>query len=126
MRTLETLVNLPRSCRTDALPIYGVALLCFVFTACVSESDSEGIVVEDNMLPGFSADHLLELEGYVSDNNKPSGQWREEDGAIVCDGYMTRYSDQDYCAAEVPEDWVPFELDGQQLYIQPLAHAEGQ
>jgi hypothetical protein len=50
----------------------------------------------------------------------PSGEWRVQDGMRVCDGYIVRDADQDYCAAEVPEDWVPFTFDGQEYYIQPL------
>ncbi len=49
------------------------------------------------------------------------GNWVRRGGALVCEGYMTRYADEDFCASEVPEDWRPFELDGQTYYVQPLA-----
>jgi len=49
-----------------------------------------------------------------------SGQWAEKDGVLVCDGFMTRRADQDYCSSEVPEDWVPFTFDGKEYYVQPL------
>ena len=53
----------------------------------------------------------------------PPGKWREEDGALVCDGYMTRRADQDYCSADIPEDWVPFTFEGRTYYMQPLAES---
>lgn len=56
--------------------------------------------------------------------SSPSGQWVERDGQIVCDGYLTRIDDQDYCAAEVPDDWRPFTFDGELYYIQPLDNVE--
>lgn len=56
--------------------------------------------------------------------NSPSGQWVERDGQIVCDGYLTRFDNQDYCAAEVPADWRPFTFDGELYYIQPLGSVE--
>lgn len=49
------------------------------------------------------------------------GEWVEKDGVLECEGYMTRRADQDYCAAEIPEDWVPFTFDGKEYYVQPLA-----
>jgi hypothetical protein len=49
-----------------------------------------------------------------------SGKWVEQDGALVCDGYLTRSADQDYCSALPPEDWVPFTFEGQTYYVQPL------
>jgi hypothetical protein len=52
--------------------------------------------------------------------DSPSGQWVERDGQIVCDGYLTRFDDQDYCSADVPEDWKPFTFDGELYYVQPL------
>lgn len=53
-----------------------------------------------------------------------SGQWVQRGGKIVCDGYLTRFDDQDYCSAEVPEDWRPFVFDGELYYLQPLDSAE--
>ena len=70
--------------------------------ACQSEGSVEARVQE----------HLHDL---------PSGKWIDKDGAKICDGYLTRRADQDFCAAEIPADWVPFEFDGTTYYIQPLA-----
>lgn len=57
-------------------------------------------------------------------NESLSGNWIVEDGVRVCDGYLVRNADQDYCAAEVPDDWVPREFDGQKYYVQPLKGIE--
>jgi len=50
-----------------------------------------------------------------------SGEWRSQGGVRSCDGYLTRHSDQDYCEAEVPGDWRPFEFEGKTHYTQPLS-----
>lgn len=50
------------------------------------------------------------------------GQWVERNGALVCEGYMTRFADENYCAAEPPSEWRAFEFDGQTWYMQPLSH----
>ena len=49
-----------------------------------------------------------------------SGKWVEQGGVLTCDGFMTRRDDQDYCSAEAPDDWVPFEYEGEIFYLQPL------
>ena len=49
--------------------------------------------------------------------------WPKKGAILACDGYMTRYADQDYCSDEIPADWVPFTFDGQQYYFQPLVAA---
>lgn len=49
-----------------------------------------------------------------------SGDWVEKDGVLTCDGFMTRRDDQDYCSPVLPEDWVPFEYDGEIYFLQPL------
>ena len=54
-----------------------------------------------------------------------SGDWVEEDGLVTCDGYLTRRDDEDYCAAEVPDEWVPFEYDGEIYFLQPLTGNAG-
>ena len=51
---------------------------------------------------------------------KETGEWIEKDGMRVCDGYLTRFENEDYCAAEVPSDWQPFEFNGRTYYVQPL------
>ena len=60
----------------------------------------------------------LNLFGDPSAND--AGEWIEKDGTRVCDGYLTRFENEDYCAAEVPPDWQPFEFNGRSYYVQPL------
>ena len=52
-----------------------------------------------------------------------SGEWQYLDGRRVCDGYMTRNFDEEFCEAEVPEDWLPFTYDGETYFVQPLSGA---
>ena len=53
-------------------------------------------------------------------NNQPSGNWHIQNGIRVCDGYIVRNANEEYCASEIPEDWVPYSFDGQEYYVQPL------
>ncbi len=67
----------------------------------------------------------LEVESAAADcavaSDLPPGRWQYQNGTRVCDGYMTRFDNQDYCSGEPPEDWIPFSFDGQRYYIQPLS-----
>ena len=54
------------------------------------------------------------------DQPKFSGEWIERDGMRTCDGYLTRIENEDYCEAEIPTDWRPFEFDGRTYFVQPL------
>lgn len=58
-------------------------------------------------------------------NNPPSGNWYLQDGIRVCDGYIVRNANEEYCASEIPEDWVPYSFDGQEYYVQPLTRPDG-
>ncbi len=55
------------------------------------------------------------------DRPKFTGDWIERDGVRTCDGYLTQIENEDYCEAEVPADWLPFEFDGRTYFVQPLA-----
>jgi hypothetical protein len=69
---------------------------------------------------------LLELQPSLGSRNEPrSGEWRIEDGRLVCDGYIVRRTDKDYCTDEVPEDWVPRGYDGQQYFFHRLGDRGG-
>lgn len=61
--------------------------------------------------------------GSAGDEDPPkfSGEWKEVDGARVCDGYLTRISDDEFCSAEIPADWRRFEFDGKTFYIAPTS-----
>lgn len=48
------------------------------------------------------------------------GQWELRDGVRVCNGYLTRVEDEDFCANSVPEDWKKFDFNGQTYYRVPL------
>jgi hypothetical protein len=56
----------------------------------------------------------------AADHGPRRGKWVEKDGVFECDGYMTRRADEDYCSAEIPEDWRPFTYDGKECFMQPL------
>ena len=49
------------------------------------------------------------------------GEWVEENGSKICIGFLTRFEDEDFCAAEIPRDWEPFEFNGHWYYMQPLS-----
>ena len=77
-------------------------------------------------LPGCESESLSDpLEARMQEHDQnphdlPSGNWTRKDGALICRGYLTRQADEDFCAAEVPSDWVPFEFEGKTYYIPPL------
>lgn len=52
-----------------------------------------------------------------------SGEWTRKGAVRACDGYLTRYADEDFCSPEVPRDWVPFTFDGEEYYVQPLKNS---
>ncbi len=49
-----------------------------------------------------------------------SGKWIEQDGVLMCDGYLTRVQSEDHCEAQVPEEWQPFKFDGRTYFMIPL------
>ena len=71
----------------------------------------------------------LEEHGFARVPKKPqpeqgqrefSGKWIEEGGERYCDGYLTRNADEAYCSADIPEDWRPFEFNGDTFFVTPL------
>ena len=95
-----------------------------VLIACQAEIPTD--IEESNsvsVLPFSSLEESAALEDYLREHGLAPGNWRYEDVARICDGYMTRFEDEIYCASEVPDDWVPFEFDGQIYYVQPLGEA---
>ena len=66
-------------------------------------------------------DGTLDLRGVPGEPDLSAGRWENKDGAMICHGYLTRFKSEDFCAAEVPDDWIPFTFDGQTYYIQPLS-----
>jgi hypothetical protein len=82
------------------------------------ESDTEPKQEYEQLTPEKKA----EIYGDLTNENrtKRSGRWLKEDGASVCDGYLTQVEGEDYCAAEIPDDWQPFTFNGKTYYMQPL------
>ena len=80
----------------------------------VGPPDSEELEQEYAVL-----EPLSQVEEYPDDNDF-SGTWVWADDALTCDGFLTRRGDEDFCEAEIPEDWRPFEFNGQTYYRQPL------
>lgn len=97
----------------STLPTVLVALvpLC----GCIEERLSGPEDFTEVPLPGQLFEHGRQP------SERFSGKWQSERGALVCDGYVTRNSREDYCESQVPEDWQRFEFDGEIYYTQPLS-----
>jgi hypothetical protein len=57
----------------------------------------------------------------LENQQERSGEWIEKDGVLMCDGYLTRIESEEFCAAEIPAGWLPFEFNGHTYYVQPLS-----
>lgn len=100
------------------MPRYALLVLAVVTVACNEEAEPVAETTEPTW-PEIDPEAMgFDLEP------PPAGVWRERDGHRICDGYLTRIENEDYCAAEIPADWEPFEFDGQVYYIQPLGGSE--
>ncbi len=101
-------------------------------SACILAS-CQGDTSADNaeeksivVLPFGSESQLPNLDEYLKEFELPPGMWREQNGSKICDGYMTLFEHENYCSAKVPEGWVPFQLNGETYYMQPLAGSDNQ
>lgn len=95
--------------------------------ACQSDKTPENAEIEPiTILPFVSADELPNLDEYLDELYLRPGTWREENGSRICDGYMTRFENEDYCSSTIPDGWVPFEYDGETYYAQPLADSSNE
>jgi hypothetical protein len=65
---------------------------------------------------------ICACESDVSTEGAYTGEWIQRNGERVCDGYMTRDESEEYCVADVPEDWQQFLFEGQAYYRQPLGY----
>ena len=81
--------------------------------ACMSEKEP-GPAEPESVLPflNLSPEELTELG---------ESNWVERGTSRICAGYLTRFDNEDYCASKVPDDWVPFEYNGETYYVQPLS-----
>lgn len=52
--------------------------------------------------------------------NAPTGEWKYDSGSRICDGYLTRKEGENSCSSSIPDDWVPYEFNGEIYYSQPL------
>jgi hypothetical protein len=98
-----------------------------ILAACQADTGADN--TEENsieVLPFVSDDQLPNLDKYLKEYELPPGMWREKNGSKICDGYMTRFENEDYCSAKVPEGWVPFQYNGETYYVQPLAGSDNQ
>lgn len=103
-----------------------IAIFCFSFLALpvviadqqTDDADAESIQDSEKLSPDDSEGMIIDLtdEG----RSKRSGKWLTENGASVCDGYLTQVEDEEYCAAEIPDGWRPFTFNGKTYYMQPL------
>ena len=100
--------------------LFTVAL---ILAAWQSDVDAPASIVqlEFNNLPPERRDALLR---YLVEKNLGEGNWIEKDGVLMCEEFLTKFENDDYCSSVVPEDWVPFEYQGQEYYVQPLAYRE--
>lgn len=118
------------------LVICGCLLACTCLVACSDEHEEASYV----SFPGSSTAGSPEQPGEVDDSlehtGRPftipepdtepgnptfSGEWTNRDGVWDCDGYMTRFENDVHCAATVPDDWIPFEFEGETFYVAPLS-----
>jgi len=101
-----------------------IAVLFSSFAAlasCQTDVSSDATEPDSDATPLFvSPDPPPTVQEYLKEHELSPGNWREADGSRICEGYMTRFEDEDYCASQIPEDWIPFQFDGETYYSQPL------
>jgi len=121
---------------TRTLVCYLLSYACL--SACSQESHdgSDSIVAEQ--FPGLTPEQLERLEELMARENRGfvipprnagrpgdrpdySGEWTDHGGIKECDGYLTRFEDEEFCSSEIPSDWVPFAFEGRTFYVQPLS-----
>ncbi len=116
-----------------------VALLAPLAVIAEDEAETEAQLPDDvQELSPEEFDRLLrelQEQGFAELPTKPkseqdereySGEWIEENGERYCDGYPTRNADEEYCSTDIPEDWRPFEFDGETYYVAPLRNDQEQ
>ena len=99
----------------------GIVMLFIAVSFCACAPEMEQAEQEEHAHNERLQLQDIEREEILAYLERNQSNWVERDGTLVCEGYMTRYEDEEYCASVVPEDWRPFEFDGQTFYMQPLA-----
>ena len=74
---------------------------------------------EHHSMDASAIGNLAYLPGYTA--QPYSGEWRYLNGEMICDGYLTRREDKEFCEPNVPDDWRAFRYDGEIYYVQPLS-----
>ena len=99
----------------------GVAALFIAVSVCACAPEAERTEQVEQAQTERRQLQDSEREAILAYLERNQSNWVERDGALVCEGYMTRYENEEFCSSEVPDDWRPFEFDGQTFYMQPLA-----
>ena len=102
-------------------------VMSFLSVACDSDSP-QGL--NNALIEQYVAIHpvderpFTDFQTLLDDLEKKfSGEWYFVGGDRICDGFLTRSDDEEFCEAEIPEDWQPFTYDGKTYYVQPLSGA---
>jgi len=106
---------------TMKTPVVALLGTLLVLPGCQPESDAARSDEDSYSTPRPSPSELDdEFHKYLEENYTSPGKWVEKNGSQICDGYLTRYEESDYCIAELPDGWLPFEFDGKTYYVVPL------
>ena len=84
----------------------------FILVACQPDKSSVSAPPETAKAPPTQSPEAL---SFVLEGSIRKGDF------LSCDGYLVRYGSEIYCVTTVPDDWVPFEFNGQTYYRQPLS-----
>lgn len=84
-------------------------------------------MIRDKWIPKTEIQQRLEQTAAAhapteEDSPRPprTGEWIEQGGSRICEGCLTKRADKNFCEAEIPDDWVPFEFGGKTYYRQLL------
>ncbi len=101
----------------------GIVTLSITVSVCACAPEAEHPGQEEQAQTERRLIQDMEREAILAYLEENQSNWVERDGALVCEGYMTRYEDEEFCASEVPDGWRAFEFNGQTFYMQPLAES---
>lgn len=102
----------------------GALFLIVASVACESNPTQE---TNQDFVDQYVESHPVEKPTFpepqaaADGRERRSGRWTLVDGSLVCDGYLTRFSSQEFCQAQVPEDWETYLFDGKTYYVQRLS-----
>ena len=100
-----------------------LALIFLLLLASCQDQDVSDVRAPDSEQLSQEYAVLEQLRQAIEDssNDDFSGEWIDGDGARICDGYLTRLGNEEFCEASIPDNWTPFEFNGQTYHRQPLA-----